>query len=138
MEYRADQDGVFDLIICGGGLAGLCLPYQLSLSENNFSVLVPQRSERHLPEAGFKVGEWTIEPGAYYYSKTLRLEEYLMKEQLEKLGLRYFYRSESGNFASRPEYGVARFLPAKSFQLDRGKLENYLRGLVESSGSQIK
>jgi flavin-dependent dehydrogenase len=138
MEFRNNQEGVYDLIICGGGLAGLCLAYQLSLSKNNFSVLVLERLERPLPDAAFKVGESTIEPGAYYYSKTLGLEDYLMNEQLEKLGLRYFYRSESGDFASRPEYGVARFLPAKSFQLDRGKLENYLRGLVEASGTELK
>lgn len=138
MELRDDKDGVFDLIICGGGLAGLCLAYQLSLSKNNFSVLVLERLNRPLPEAAFKVGESTIEPGAYYYSKTLGLEEYLMKEQLEKLGLRYFYRSETDDFASRPEYGVARFLPAKSFQLDRGKLENHLRELVENAGIELK
>jgi len=138
MEQRDHQDGIFDLIICGGGLAGLCLAHQLSLSQNNFSILLLERLKRPLPEAAFKVGESTIEPGAYYYAKTLRLEEYLMREQLEKLGLRYFYRSENGDFASRPEYGVARFLPAKSFQLDRGKLENYLRGLVEDAGIDLK
>src|ERR1700743_1528697 len=138
MELRDHQDGTYDLIICGGGLAGLCLAYQLSLSKNNFSVLVLERLKRPLPDAAFKVGESTIEPGAYYYSKTLGLEDYLMREQLEKLGLRYFYRSESGDFASRPEYGVARFLPAKSFQLDRGKLETHLRELVEAAGTELK
>jgi len=138
MEHNDKQESIYDLIICGGGLAGLCLAYQLSLSKNNFSVLVLERLNRPLPEAAFKVGESTIEPGAFYYSKTLGLEDYLMREQLEKLGLRYFYRSESGDFASRPEYGVARFLPAKSFQLDRGKLESYLRELVEASGTELK
>ena len=138
MEARVHTDRIYDLIICGGGLAGLCLARQLALSDNDFSVLVLERQKRPLPDAAFKVGESTIEPGAYYYAKTLQLEDYLFNEQLEKLGLRYFYRSESGDFASRPEYGVSRFLPAKSFQLDRGKLENHLRGLVEASGTELK
>jgi flavin-dependent dehydrogenase len=139
MEATTDKDEVFDLIICGGGLAGLCLARQLSLSNNNFSVMVLERLKRPLPEAAFKVGESTIEPGAFYYSKTLRLEDYLRAEQLEKLGLRYFYRTTpGGDFASRPEYGVSNFLPAPSFQLDRGKLENHLRDLVDETGMLLK
>jgi len=137
VEGRSQNDEIFDLVICGGGLAGLCLARQLGLSNNNFSILVLERLRRPLPEAAFKVGESTIEPGAFYYAKTLKLEDYLEKEQLEKLGLRYFYRSRNGEFASRPEYGVNRFLPAKSFQLDRGKLENHLRALVDEAGIKL-
>jgi len=131
-------NGVFDLIICGGGLAGLCLARQLALSKNSFSVMVLDRLRRPLPAAAFKVGESTIEPGAYYYAKTLGLEDHLTKDQLEKLGLRYFYSSDSGDFASRPEFGVSRYLPAPSYQLDRGTLENHLRDLVEVSQTILK
>lgn len=137
MEERERED-IYDLIICGGGLAGLCLARQLRLSGSELSILTLDRLRRPLPEAAFKVGESTIETGAYYYGKTLGLEDYLLSEQLEKLGLRYFYKSDSQNFADRPEYGVARFLPAKSYQLDRGKLENHLRDLVEEAGVTLK
>lgn len=138
MEDNGKHDGIIDVIICGGGIAGLCLARQLTLNGDDLSVAVLERMKRPLPEAAFKVGESTIESGAFYYASTLGLEEYLITEQLEKLGLRYFYRSRNGDFASRPEYGVARFLPAKSFQLDRGKLENHLRGLVEEAGVSLR
>lgn len=127
----------YDLVICGGGLAGLSLARQLHLNQVPVSVLVLENLRRPLPEAAFKVGESTIETGAFYYFDRLQLKEYLESDHLEKLGLRYFY-SGNGDFATRPEYGVARFLPAKSYQLDRGKLENHLRKLVEESGADLR
>ena len=128
----------YDLIICGGGLAGLALARQLALSGAGYSVLILDPLTRPLPDAAFKVGESTIETGAYYYFDRLQLRDYLEAEQLEKLGLRYFYGGGHGDFADRPEYGVERFLPAKSYQLDRGKLENHLRGLVEAAGYDLR
>ncbi|HEY6925098.1 MAG TPA: hypothetical protein VI653_16605 [Steroidobacteraceae bacterium] len=122
----------YDLVICGGGLAGLSLARQLRLSGMGLSILLLEQLPRPLPDAGFKVGESTIETGAYYFYDILQLRDYLEAEHLEKLGLRYFY-PPMGDFSTRPEFGVARFLPAKSYQIDRGKMENHLRQLVASS-----
>jgi flavin-dependent dehydrogenase len=128
---------VYDLVICGGGLAGLSLARQLHLSRMNLSMLVLEQLPRPLPEAGFKIGESTIETGAYYFYETLQLRDYLEEEHLEKLGLRYFYPA-GGGFAERSEFGVAKFLPAKSYQLDRGKLENHLRKLANDCGTPLR
>ena len=128
----------YDLIVCGGGLAGLALARQVGLSGADTSILILDPLKRPLPDAAFKVGESTIETGAYYYFDRLQLRDYLEAEQLEKLGLRYFYGGGHMDFARRPEYGVARFLPAKSYQLDRGKLENHLRDLVEAAGFDLR
>lgn len=128
----------YDLIICGGGLAGLALARQIALSGEPRTILVLDPLKRPLPDAAFKVGESTIETGAFYYFDRLQLFDYLEAEQLEKLGLRYFYGGGHGEFAERPEYGVERFLPAKSYQLDRGKLENHLRDLVEQAGYDLR
>ena len=83
----------FDLVICGGGLAGLSLARQLRLSGNTLSILIIDPIERPLPQAGFKIGESTVEIGAYYYDSTLQLYDYLEESHLEKLGLRYFFQS---------------------------------------------
>ncbi|MEP7308325.1 MAG: FAD-dependent oxidoreductase [Acidobacteriota bacterium] len=139
MRPATDAGGVplYDLIICGGGIAGLGLARQLALRGEDISVLVLDALARPLPVAAFKVGESTIETGAYYYHHTLALRDYLEAEHCEKLGLRYFYGSD-GPFAERPEYGVRRFLPAKSYQLDRGKLEQHLRDLVVAAGCDLR
>lgn len=106
----------------------------------NLSVLVLDSLKRPLPDAAFKVGESTIETGACYYGQTLQLADYLERTHLEKLGLRYFYKGTAGNdqLARRPEYGARRFLPARSYQLDRGKIENHLRDLIEQAGIHLK
>jgi flavin-dependent dehydrogenase len=93
---------------------------------------------RPLPAAAFKVGESTIEVGAYYYHGKLQLYDHLESEHLEKLGLRYFYGGGSTSVAERSEFGVRRFLPAKSYQIDRGVLENHLRDVVSAAGCDLR
>ncbi|HEV7504601.1 MAG TPA: tryptophan 7-halogenase [Thermoanaerobaculia bacterium] len=134
MSTRREDAGEFDIVICGGGLAGLCLARQLSMNHREWTVLLIDRLSRPLPEAEFKVGESTIEVGAYYLSHTLGLHEHLEQDQLEKLGLRYFYGGGHGPLSERGEFGVAKFLPAKSYQISRGRLENHLRQLVVEAG----
>ena len=56
----------FDVVICGGGLAGLTLARQLRLELPQLSVAVIDRLASPLPEAAFKVGESSIELGTYY------------------------------------------------------------------------
>lgn len=128
----------YDVAICGGGLAGLTLARQLKLKNADLSVIVLERLRRPLPEAAFKVGEASVEIGAYYCGTLLQLEDYLIEHHLEKLGLRFFYRAASGDFADRPEFGVGDWLPAHSFQLDRGKLENDLRQIVADQAVELR
>lgn len=138
MKTNSHEGADFDVVICGGGLAGLALARQLHLTLPECDVLVLEKERGPLPESAFKVGESTIESGAYYFARILQLEDYLEEAHLEKLGLRYFYGDAQGPFWQRPEFGVARFLPAKSYQLDRGLLENHLRRLVVEDGVRLE
>ena len=80
-----------DVIILGGGLAGLTLAIQLRQRFAGLDVLVLERKQHPLPEAAHKVGESTVEIGAHYFSKVLGLEEHLQTCQLRKYGLRFFF-----------------------------------------------
>ena len=122
---RADDH--YDVAILGGGLAGGCLARQLHMEAPALRVVVVERRTHPVPEAAFKVGESSVEIGAHYFQKRLDLEPHLQSAQLEKLGLRYFFpHGDNRDLTKRVELGPPRFPPVPSFQLDRGRLENYL------------
>ncbi len=121
------EPAVYDVVIIGGGLAGLSLAIQLKRSRPAITVAVIEKSRHPLPEAAHKVGESSVEIGARYFSQVLGLADHLRERELPRLGLRFFF-SANGNhdIKQRLEFGTDTFFAAGSFQLDRGRFENYL------------
>ena len=131
----ADLD--HDVVIGGGGLAGLTLARHLARKVPGLRVAVVERSSRPLPDAAHKVGESTVAVGGYYLQEILGLHGYLEQNHVLKLGLRYFFQPSNGPFEARPELGPSRLrqfnlgpYPVPEWQLDRGRFESDLRGLV--------
>lgn len=131
------NDTRHDIIICGGGLAGLTLALQLKKQLPELDVAVVDKMKRPLPEAAFKVGESTVEVGTHYLGGVLGLYDYLESQHLRKMGLRFFFDNGSGSFHERPEYGLSNPPRIRSYQLDRGMLENDLRDRVEEQGGTL-
>ena len=127
----------YDVLICGGGLAGLTLARQLKLELPSLSVAVIDRLTRPLPEAAHKVGEATTEIAGHYFARVLRLEDYLAKRQLPKLGLRFFLGNAHGPFEDRSEIGPRLFSPSPAYLVDRGRLENDLRQIILDMGVRV-
>ncbi|HMZ08954.1 MAG TPA: tryptophan 7-halogenase [Anaerolineales bacterium] len=124
----------FDVVICGGGLAGLTLARHLKLDQPELSVAVIDRLTRPLPEAAFKVGESSIELGTYYFGQVLKLDRYFRTKHLPKFGLRFFLGKSHEPLTKRPEAGQTMFPPVPSYQIDRGRLETDLREFVAEMG----
>lgn len=127
----------FDVVICGGGMAGLSMARQLNLELPGLSVLVIDREARPLPEAAWKIGEATTEFGAHYLTEYLQLSDYFTKEHVRKLGFRHFMGDPHGPFEDRPELGLTEVAPVAAFQIDRGKMENDLRELIVKDGATL-
>ncbi len=119
---RADTD----VLILGGGLAGLSLAIELKLRDPAITVIVLERNAHPAPEAAFKVGESTVEIGAHYFGTVLGLREHLDCRQIRKFGFRFFFSDRRDAIDGATEIGVRAALPAPSWQLDRGRFENFL------------
>lgn len=115
-----------DVVILGGGLAGLSLALQLKQRDPDIQVTVLERRTHPVREAAFKVGESTVEIGAHYFAEVLGLREHLETEQLRKFGFRFFFSDRREDIDRCTELGVSQLLPTPSWQLDRGRFENFL------------
>jgi flavin-dependent dehydrogenase len=123
-----------DVIIAGGGLAGLTLALQLRQRLPQLDILVLERRAHPVPEAAFKVGESSVEIGGHYFQHVLGLEPHLVQCQLKKFGFRFFFSEGADDIASVTELGASRPLPVPSWQIDRGIFENFLGEEVQRRG----
>jgi flavin-dependent dehydrogenase len=114
----------YDVVIIGAGLAGLTLARQLLLNTDKRILLLDKRAE--VPTPRQKVGESTVQVGAYYYSKVLDLEEYLFRKQFMKYNLRFYWKSADRDNSRFEDYGqsfIRTFSNIACYQLDRNTFE---------------
>ncbi|MFC6839952.1 NAD(P)/FAD-dependent oxidoreductase [Xanthomonas theicola] len=115
-----------DVVIAGGGLAGLTLALQLRQRDPGLRISVLERRAHPVREAAFKVGESSVEIGAHYFADVLGLREHLETEQIRKFGFRFFFSDRRADIDRCTELGVSQLLPMPSWQIDRGRFENFL------------
>jgi len=115
-----------DVLILGGGLAGLTLALQLRQRFPDIDILVLERRAHPVPHAAHKVGESSVEIGAHYFEHVLGLQAHLMQAQLKKFGFRFFFSDGRRDIDNVTEIGVSHALPVPSWQIDRGIFENFL------------
>jgi flavin-dependent dehydrogenase len=123
-----------DVIIMGGGLAGLTLSLQLKQRMPALSITVIERRQHPVPKAAHKVGESSVEIGAHYFEKVLGLKQHLDAEQLKKFGFRFFFSDGRSDLDKVTELGASKVLPTPSYQLDRGVFENKLAEIAAEKG----
>ena len=79
-----EKEEQFDVVILGGGLAGMTLALQLTQqSKQAIRIAIVDRAQRPLPEAACKVGESTVEVSSHYLVDVLGLKEHVEAAQLQ-------------------------------------------------------
>ncbi|BDS13983.1 NAD(P)/FAD-dependent oxidoreductase [Aureispira anguillae] len=128
----------YDVVILGGGLAGLTLALQLKQNEPNIHIAILEMRKNLAPESAHKVGESTVELGTYYLREVLGLGDYLDAYQLPKMGLRFYFSPQvKEEITQRVELGVKGALPVPSHQIDRGIFENELTKRLLDMGVEV-
>ena len=131
-------EGLYDVAILGGGIAGLTLALQLSGTRPGIRVLVVEKRQHPAPEAAHKVGESTVEIAAHYLQDILGMQDHLESRQIRKFGLRMFFTDrDNQDIARRVELGTTLSPPQATYQLDRGRLENALGERVVEEGVEF-
>lgn len=139
------MDSHYDVIIVGGGLAGLTLARQLGMTEPDARVLVLEAAAEPPPDAAHKVGESCVEIAGLWFTEDLGLGEHMHAEHLPKLGLRFFL-GKGDSVEDRVELGPIRNkVPAPfeglllpSFQLDRGRFERHLADTLPAGVTLVR
>ncbi|HEX7370884.1 MAG TPA: tryptophan 7-halogenase [Rhodanobacteraceae bacterium] len=133
-----------DVLILGGGLAGLTLALQIHARCPGLSIRILERRQHPVPATTHKVGESTVEIGAHYFANTLGLREHLDAEQVRKFGFRFFFSDGCAELDHAPELGISRVFPTPTWQLERGTFENFLgrevarRGIEFIQGASVR
>ena len=127
-----------DIVILGGGLAGMTLALQIRGRHPRATITVIERRHHPVPVSAHKVGESTVEIGAHYLADVIDLREHLESHHLRKYGLRLFFGADkTGDLADAAELGASHLLTLRSYQIDRGVLENHLAERLKSSGIEL-
>ncbi|MGB1249054.1 MAG: NAD(P)/FAD-dependent oxidoreductase [Candidatus Promineifilaceae bacterium] len=129
----------YDVIVLGGGLAGLTLALQLKQTRPNTTILVVERNEHPLPEESLKVGESTLEGASLYFADVLGMKEHLDQKHFFKAGLRFFTPyADNSEIERRPEIGTVRTFEEDktvvSYQIQRERFENELGEKIRTLG----
>ena len=126
-----------DIIIAGGGLAGLGLAKQLISNRPDLNIAVLEKATFPIHNTTPKVGESTVEIASRYLVDTLDLGQHFKDRHLQKFGLRCFFGSPQSDFSSYDELGASSRFPLPTYQLERGVLENHLHAELVRHGVEI-
>ncbi len=124
-----------DVVILGGGLAGLTLARHLLLDTDKRVVLLERYADGERQRDRQKYGESTVQLSGWYFGKVLDLTEELLKNHWIKYNLRFYWPTPGGDDSRFEGYGqsyLAAFSNICSFQLDRNRMEEHVLALNEA------
>ncbi|EGC36155.1 hypothetical protein DICPUDRAFT_47276 [Dictyostelium purpureum] len=132
----------YDIIICGGGIAGLsaCRHLLLKMPElaGRIAIIEPRSEKRNNLDEDYKVGESTVEVSAMFFAKELGLQDYLIENHPPKFSLQFHWPRDPSKTDTMDDYystWAVKNPDIQAFQLNRCKIERDLLKMVVAQGA---
>jgi flavin-dependent dehydrogenase len=126
-----------DVLILGGGLAGLMQARHLRRTLPELSVAIVEPRSKEEIATIHKIGESTVEMAAHFLTHDLGLIDYMIDNHPPKCGLNFHWPKQVDVTENIEDYWsvwATRFPKIGAFQMHRGKLEHDLTDMCAADG----
>lgn len=129
-----ESNSSYDVIVIGGSLAGAATAFRLLRENPGLRLLIVEKSAQF----SRRVGEATVEVGAYFLGRELGLTSYLNQHHIAKQGLRFWFANdEVTNLGEASELGGRYQVRLPSYLIDRAALDEELLRRSRTAGAEI-
>ena len=135
MKPEVPENGVWDVVVIGGGLAGSSTALQLLRAKPDLRVLILEKSTRFTR----RVGEATVEISAFFLGRVLGLTRHLNEAHLVKQGMRFWFTNDTASTLEEcGEIGGRYQVRLPAYQLDRSVIDQEVLRLAQEAGAQAR
>lgn len=134
MNRDFDARDQYDVVVIGGALSGASTAFLLKRRTPELRILVVEKS------SAFKrrVGEATTEVSGFFLTRMLGLTNYLVRTQIPKNGLRFWFSKEpDGAACDCSELGGRYLSTVPAFLLDRAELDEEVLRRAVATGVEL-
>lgn len=129
-----------DVLILGGGLAGLMQARHIRRVLPDLSVAIVEPRTKEEIATIHKIGESTVEIASHFMTHDLGLVDYMIDNHPPKCGLNFHWAQDVEKTDTIEDYWsvwATRFPKIAAFQMHRGKMERDLTDMCEADGVRM-
>ena len=134
------QTGVYDVVIMGGGFAGLCQARHLMLNVPGIKIALVDTDPDNTDELESPLEESTAEMASLLLSKELGVHEYMINNHPPKHGVHFHWLkgvSKNDNLDDYYQVWSNRWTSIPTFPLNRAKFEVDVLHMVKDMGVEF-
>ncbi len=140
MLMNNTQSQVYDVVIMGAGMAGICQARHLLLNIPNIKIALVDPRPEERADKDMKVGESTVEISTLMICKELGLYDYMIENHPPKFGLNFHWPKDPAKTENTDDYfhlWATRQPPLASVLINRPKFERDVLKMNKEMGVEF-